>query len=763
MNGSYPKQLVSEAEKNDEWCEKNLDSIAKNLETSNESLINEKNKDINNYMLYNGHVNMKDYEYITDQYGVPYPATLNNFPITKNKIDLLVNEDLKRPIDKKVSAVNKDAALRKEKFKISLIANNLLQEINADIEGELGMELEMDNKEFPIPDDIDEFMRYEYKEVIEEVVNDGLEYLTRKYRFKDLFKDGFRDMLVTGKEIYKAYIKDGDPYVRRVDPRSFVYDKSIESDYIENAQWAAEERWLTVNEVLDEFRDSLSKDDVREIEEMRQLVSADDLSRYNNTIEWVDYDADKGVRIRIISAEWKSIKAIKFKISENKYNPEFPFKKVVKDDYKPRKNENIETRYVDDIWEATKIGGKIMVNARRRPNQVRSVDDAGTTPLSYIGVIHNHNTGKYHSMVDLMRHVQMLYNIVMYHIELTMARAGGKAVIYDVAQMPTNIGMDMQTVMYHLKNDGIIPINSQSEGMEGNTFNQFQSVDFTLSNSVQQLINLKMMLEQTAGQITGVSPQREGAVEQYEYVGNVQRSVVQSSLATEGWFHQHNELKKLVFERLANLMKLAWAGGKKAGYILGDGGYAFLNVLPDVALNDYGVFVGDGGKDDAMKQMLQQMSQAALQSGTINMLDVIKVLKADTMTEAEHILERGIEAMQKQQQSMQEQQMQMQQAESEAKQADKEFEMQKAQLDVEGKVKVAEINAQARIEAQEIASQADRDIDDVREKGKLQSKAIDADIQSQMAEKKSESDRKMMAEKAKHDKEIASKKVKEKK
>ena len=39
------------------------------------------------------------------------------------------------------------------------------------------------------------------------------------------------------------------------------------------------------------------------------------------------------------------------------------------------------------------------------------------------------------------------------------------------------------------------------------------------------------MLEQTAGQISGVSPQREGAISQYEYVGNVQRSVVQSSLS----------------------------------------------------------------------------------------------------------------------------------------------------------------------------------------------------------------------------------------
>ena len=61
MNGYYPKQFLPDSEKTQEWCEQNLRAIAKNLEITNETIVNEKNKDINNYMLYNGHVNMKDY------------------------------------------------------------------------------------------------------------------------------------------------------------------------------------------------------------------------------------------------------------------------------------------------------------------------------------------------------------------------------------------------------------------------------------------------------------------------------------------------------------------------------------------------------------------------------------------------------------------------------------------------------------------------------------------------------------------------------
>lgn len=46
-----------------------------------------------------------------------------------------------------------------------------------------------------------------------------------------MFREGMRDLLVTAKEFYKIYVKDGDPYVRRVDPRTFVFDKSIDSDF----------------------------------------------------------------------------------------------------------------------------------------------------------------------------------------------------------------------------------------------------------------------------------------------------------------------------------------------------------------------------------------------------------------------------------------------------------------------------------------------------------------------------------------------------
>jgi hypothetical protein len=734
---SMPAMVIPEKEKNDEWCSQVLNAIVSYMGSSGGNYNDSRIKDIRNYQVYNGVLSQGDYKYITEQYGLTYPARLVNYPIITPKIDLLIGEELRRPIDMKVTTVNKSAVIRKHDHKVGLMMKSLLQDFHNEIKEQMNVDVLGEGEGMPVPEDIETYMKYNYREMIEETAQDGLEYVANRYNLKDVFKEGFRDLLVTSKEFYKTSIQNGDPYVRRIDPRNIIFDSSSHSDYLDDASWVGEERWLSINEINDEFKDDLTKEDLLELDKMRNLYAGGDLNNYNSSFQWVEVGHGEETRIRVVTAEWKSLRAIKFKVSENKYDPQRPFRKIVSDTYKKRKGDKIETKWVDDIWEATKIGGKILVKSRRRNNQVRSIDEPGKTPLSYVGCVKGNTTGSSASLVDLLDNIQMLYNIVIYQIELAMARSGGKAVVYDVSQLPTNVGMDIQQVLYHLKTDGIIPINSKDEGNQMSSFNQFQQIDFTLSQSVQQLINLKVMLEEMAGQISGVSRQREGAVGQYEYVGNVQRSVVQSATITESWFYSHGEVKQRVLERLCNLMKVAWAGGKKAGMILGDGAYKFLNVMPDIALQDFGVYVGDSGKDDSMKQVVQQLSQAALQSGTIDLLGVIKVLRADTMTEAEKVLEQAMTEMQKQQEVAMEQQQQAQQAAAEAEQAKFQAEAQLKQMDNEAKIQVAQVSAESRLEVAKIQADVDRDIHDTKERNEMDKKAADYYIDRKNREEES--------------------------
>jgi len=74
------------------------------------------------------------------------------------------------------------------------------------------------------------------------------------------------------------------------------------------------------------------------------------------------------------------------------------------------------------------------------------------------------------------------------------------------------------------------------EGGKPATFNQITSLDLTMSNVIAEYIQLMDKIEQLAGTITGITEQRQGAISTSELVGNVERSVLQSSHITEPLF-----------------------------------------------------------------------------------------------------------------------------------------------------------------------------------------------------------------------------------
>jgi len=278
-----------------------------------------------------------------------------------------------------------------------------------------------------------------------------------------------------------------------------------------------------------------------------------------------------------------------------------------------------------------------------------------------------------------------------------MARAGGKAVVYDVSQMPANIGMDMQSVMYHIKNDGIIPINSRDEGNQTASFNQFQQVDLTLSQSVGQLINLKVMLEQTADQLTGITASRAGITKSSDAVGVNERSVMQSTLITAPLFDIHYELVGDTLNAAANLFRYCWANSDKMINIFGDMGIEVFKWKKTSALDEIGIFVENSAKELSKKQSMFSMMDRMASTGSLDPLSTMKALNAESAVEVEKILTEGIKVMQ---QREQQNQQTMQQIESQKN----EIEAQKMQVPIE----VAKINSETDIRVAEMKINADQ-------------------------------------------------------
>lgn len=711
--GLFPRQNIPESKKTKAWHKENILAMLA-YQNYTTKFNRERKKDYENYLLFNGVFDTKQFEYITNTYGISSPARLVNHPIIAPKIELLVGEFMNNPLDITAEAVNEDAVIRKLDKKVAIVAEKILKPIKAELSEQLGVDFsESDEVGMEIPDDIDKFLRMNFREQVEELTIIGLKYLTQRYDLKHVFKMGLYDEAITAKEFFHCSIKNGDPFARRVDPRALIYDMQSDAESLQNSAWVAEERFLTVNEIVDEYGHLLSPEQVGQIEKMR-YEGQDSLQRYNKPYQWYYKDDSlTPMRVRTVSAVWKSLRTVKIKVSENKFDPETPFQKILPDDYKPKKGDNVKTKVVTEIRQATMIGHNIVVDYRPMPNQIRHADNMADAYLPYVGIIKNNIDGITLSIVDSIKNIQLLYNIVMFHIELTLARSGGKSVVYDVSQKPN--GLKLEDVFYHAKNSGIIPINTKQEGNQVGGFNQFQQIDFTLSNSVQQLLNLKMMLENTVETLTGISRAREG-FQKTDAVGVNERSVVQSSLITQPLFANHYRCIEMVYQQLSDLMKIAWNDGKRISYFAGQGMVEMASVTAEFKNADLGIFVTNSSKDRKDKEAMLAMGQQVLSgAGADGFLQIIKMANADTAKEAEIVLEQGIDAIKMQEQAMQEQQAQAQQAQAEATQAQTQAEMQGKQMDNETKVRVAEINANAIIESTRMKIEGGQETQDFRQ------------------------------------------------
>jgi hypothetical protein len=111
-----------------------------------------------------------------------------------------------------------------------------------------------------------------------------------------------------------------------------------------------------------------------------------------------------------------------------------------------------------------------------------------------------------------------MYIVVWYRLELAMSRDKGKVALIDVTQIPKDMGIDVNKWMHYLGALGVAFINPYEEGWdipgrEGgkpSQFNQFQSWDLSMSNVIDQYVNLMAKIEDMVQKITGITPQRQG-------------------------------------------------------------------------------------------------------------------------------------------------------------------------------------------------------------------------------------------------------------
>lgn len=768
-----PAQKLAQREKGEEWGKQCIDAIiGMGNQTSYNGRTSRYKKQVN-YDLVNSIFNEEDFEYVINPYGVTTkvgetPSRLQDFNIIRSKLELLKGEEIKRPFNYMAVGTGGEILNIMQEKKKDIVINyiqSLVLEDNS---------LQKDEQGNPIL--LEKLLRKfdtNYRDIREQCANQILQYLEKKENLLVKFNKGWEHALIAAEEIYYIGIVADEPVCRVVNPLYFDYDRNPGLDCIEDAQWAKEDRYLSVGQILDEFGEFLSEDDVEKLDKGLGLG----MNAGRNTM-YPGFAYDPNVfdsnrsndfhqtsHISVTTTVWKSMTKLGFlKYTDEKGKQQ---ETIVDDNFKldPEMKAAgwiLEHQWIPEIYKGTKIGSDIYIDIAPLPNQCRSMDNPASCKLPYVGRIYNSLNSKSTSLVELAKPHQYAYIIVWYRLMNELAKAKGKKMVFDMAQLPKSQGMDMDKWMYYFDNLGIAFINSFEEGTEGSNtgktsnFNQFTAIDMALSQIVQQYMMIIEKLEGMVGDICGVTKQREGQIATSETVGGVERSVVQSSMITEPLFYLHGEVKKQVLTQLVETAKIAYMNGKKAQFVLDEGVRVFLEVDGEI-FNDseYGVFISDSSRDLRIKEKLEQLAQVAIQNDKAQLSDIIKVIKSNSISEIENtIVKSEQEAIQRTQQSEQGQQdgaMQQQQMMNDNAEAERNFKAEQNQLDRDNKLQIAEISAMSFNE--------DKDVDkdgvlDVLEIEKLRSKERETLIKDNLERDKMKLDKTKEDNKIQHEKEM---------
>jgi hypothetical protein len=666
------------------------------------------------YNLYNSIFDVDDLKYVTNPWKVEdgFPATPQNFNIIRPKIDLLIGEASKRPFNFKVFQTNEEAASEVQQKKHDLLLQFVLER-NTNIGGQQPNEQE-DNQKL---EEIRQYLDEQYTNNAERLAYHTLKYLMEANNIEHEFIKGFKDALISGEEIFYTGILNGEPVLERVNPLHFTYDQDPEIEFIEDGDWALRRLRMSPANIYDRFYDIMKEED---LDKLLKLIGGDANNvkasdpNFNQIVyrdkmleDFTNGEYFRGQLINVWHVTWRSFKKVGFlKIVNEDGEPD---EVMVDETYKPSLDEQITWDWIVEIWEGYRVGNDVYLGINPLQYQHVDIDNPNSQKLPYTGVRFSNTNSINKSIVDIMKPLQYMYIILWYRLELAIARDKGKVPVMDVTQIPKSMNIDVNKWMHYLSSLGVMFVNPYEEGWdvpgrEGGRpagFNQFTALDLTMSNVIAEYINLLTKIEEMCGEISGITRQRQGQVQSSELVGNVERTIIQSSHITEPIFWLHNQCKKRALINLLNTAKFAWAdsGKKKLHYIFGDATRVFMDISEDFLYSDFGVHVSDSTRENAMMEQMKSLLQPAIQNGA-TLTDAAAILTSDNISEIKKKL-KDIETRREsmmQQQQQQEQQMQAQQAQMQQQQAEEDNRIKEEDSirKSDTAIQVAIINAQAK-------------------------------------------------------------------
>jgi hypothetical protein len=646
---SKPLQVIPWSEKTPDWFKQNAEYYITRSNFNFGAKENNGRKDLRVlYEVYNNQFPLEWFTHITDPLSAEkpahkaFPAKVRPVTILRTNIDLLLGEWPRRPYVYNVENLGEGgynnfmAGLQEQ------VRNNLdqhftqaaLQSAQAGGQQMTPEQLQQLQQNPPTPDEVKKQYQSSYKDAI---AIKAQKFLRKQIREKEIKKKQhrmFKDWLIAGQCYSFKGVRHDELVYEKISPLEIDFDKSPNEVFIEDGEWCVRRQLMTISDIVNEYWESLSE---KEQVKLDQTIPYATAQGFYSHLDGLFTDENSRNKVPVYHIQWKGRKKVGFLSYMDLETFKLVEDIVVDENYKvdKAKGETIEWKWVDEVYEARRIGTDIYLEMRPVEIQRNPMNNISACKLGYNGRKYSDTHAENLSVLEMGLPFQIMYIIITYILEKTIAKSKGKILMIDQNAIPNEGDWDDEKFFYYSEALGYALLNRNQVGVD-KSWNQYQVLDMTLFDSIKQLIELQAHFKQEWDDLIGINRQRKGETYSSDGQGVNERAVFQSTVITDMIFIGFEELIERELQGIMDYCKPLTAKGHKSVYNDDEYGTMIMEIFPEDFIDeDLGVFVDNSSEHIRKLQQAVGLVQAHLQNnGRLSTaLDVIDAINMSDLKE----------------------------------------------------------------------------------------------------------------------------------
>ncbi len=607
------------------------------------------------YEIYNNQFPLEFFDHVVNPYNTKnedykkWAAKIRPTTILRTNLDQLMSEYPKRPFPFYVSNLGEDAynaftdglnAVVEKALQKTLIkaAEQSLRESGQSMGDEAG---QIAQEEIPTPEDVATAYKASYKDKLAIQGQKRLNRLMAELGIKPKLQKMFKDWIIAGEARSYKGVHNSVLTYKRISTLNIDHDKSPDVELIEDGDWVVARYLMTYSDVVDRFYEDLNNEDHKALE--TGIDHSSPMAFYDSIKGLYTNSADETGKIPVYHACWKGKQLVKKVTSTDPLTGE-EHVDYLDESYPLAEGETSENIWVNCVYETYRIGaaGKdtdkgIYVRMQELPHQRNEMNNVSACKLPYNGKNFSDDHAQNISLVEIGLPFQIMYIIVSRALELTISKSKGKVVLLDKNVIPTKDGWDEDKFFYYSEALGWGLIDRNKMGVD-KSFNQYQVLDLTLYDSIQQLIELQGHLKNEWDEILGFSRQRKGQTYASDTAGSNSEALFQSTVITDMIFMGFEDFAEKELQGILDLSKFTNTEGIRQIYNQSELDYEILESDPvEYAAAELGLFVSKN-EIDKLKRIQSYGDTFAMNGAKPS--TVLELITADNVAMLKAVLKK---------------------------------------------------------------------------------------------------------------------------